>query len=38
MQITNKILLAKLILNKQQILTVNMIMQCNYVAVITQHH
>ena len=32
MQITNKILPAKLTLNKQHILTVNMIMQHNYVA------
>lgn len=37
MQITNKILPAKLILNKQLILTVNMIMQRAYVALITQH-
>ncbi len=38
MEITNKILPAKLILNKQLILTVNMIMQRNYVGLITQHH
>lgn len=38
MQITNEILPAKLILNKQLILTVNMIMQHNYVALITQHY
>lgn len=38
MQITNKILPAKLILNKQLILAVNMIMQHNDVAQITQQH
>lgn len=37
MQIAYKILSAKLILNKQLILTVNMIMQHNHVALIKQH-